>query len=132
MRPQIQSNIVHKNDLIQNRTFNLKGGRLWSILEVQSKKLEDTTRRENSSVHIEQTCMNNNKYSLVTTPLADREVSNISSESSNTLFLLILRALLSIIVILLFGFNLLNMDKPELTSDNYHFNPSEASLEKMD
>merc|ERR1711925_34458 len=78
--PQIQSNIMHQNDHSQIPKFDLKGERLRSILGVQSKKLEDTTRRENTSAHIEQRCSDinlvDNNHSLVKTSLVDQEVSN--------------------------------------------------------
>ena len=136
--PQIQIKIANKNDHSQNPKFDVKGGILRSILEVQSKKREDTaTKMENSSGHVEQRCSENklcdNNYLLATPSLVDQDKHNISNISSNfvVLFIFIFRAMLSIIIILLFGFNLLTIDNTEFTPNNYSSGINEASLEKL-
>ena len=104
-----------------NLKFDLKEYNLRTILEVQSKNTNNELR-ENAFAQFKQR-KNDIELNIVTSTLLSPsthsiKISNTNAKTYNVLFLIVVRVFLSIVVLLLFGYNLLT-SHIEYSIDDY-------------
>lgn len=112
---------MQKDTTSHNLKFDLKEYNLRTILEVQSKNTNNELR-ENAFAQFKQR-KNDMELNIGTSTLLcpsthNIKISNTNAETYNVLFLIAVRVFLSIVVLLLFGYNLLT-SHIEYSIDDY-------------
>jgi len=118
---QQQSNILKKDDNSHILKFDLRETNLRTISEAQSNNTNDILR-ENAVAHFEHvnkdTDLTRNTFTILSRSVLSQKVTVTNTKKYNLLFLMVLRILLSTVVLLLFGYNLLT-SHIEFNVNNY-------------